>query len=149
MNEHETSRTSEENMEALQVGQRIPGLLEPDELPEGSAYWGQVIDSPYGTLKYSVNQYRDGMLRWQTEGGDVVIRVKSGTGEIVDIAQSTDELPISVGPGETINLESPELIAFRERNARASADHAAKRAAELGLPEGSSWLDILKHQQSK
>ncbi len=70
----------------VEIGQRLPSLLvRAEERPEGLEYWDQVIESNHGKLYYAPEQYRDGMLRWVTNHGEVCIRVKSGNGEVVDI----------------------------------------------------------------
>lgn len=71
---------------SVEIGQRLSGLLvHAEERPEGLEYWDQIIESPYGKLYYAPEQYRNGMLRWITNHGEVCIRVESGTGKVVDI----------------------------------------------------------------
>ena len=66
------------------MGQPLPGLVSDyTQLPDGTNYWNQVIPSPYGDLRYSTFQLRDGRLRWVTdteESADpTMIIVETGT----------------------------------------------------------------------
>jgi len=69
----------------LEVGKDMPGLKDAKELPEGQKYWHQVIQSPYGELIYSPNQFRDGKIRWITRDNKVEITVSAGGKTILNI----------------------------------------------------------------
>ena len=72
---HKIAKPNYEN--ELKVGDELPELKGANELPAGVKYSEQIIPSPYGELIYSLNQFRDGKIRWITRDNKVEIVVVS------------------------------------------------------------------------
>ena len=68
------------------IGEKIPGLLNASELPEGQNYRDQVIESSLGKLSYDEFQLRDGYTRWCSENGHY-IKVNIFSGKVVEITK--------------------------------------------------------------
>ena len=66
------------------VGEKLPGLLDGDELPEGRKYWNQRIDSPFGVLTFKGSQLEHGHVLWKSEDGHM-IQVDALTGVVTEI----------------------------------------------------------------
>lgn len=79
---------SSEELPEVTLGEPLQGLIaSAKSMPEGVAYWDQIVASRYGNLYYAPNQLRNGTLGWVTNHGEIRITVESGSGRVLEIEE--------------------------------------------------------------